>query len=331
MNNFDEVQKNFKKWFNIDNKENFEEVRLQYLNTHKVRGLDSIQIEPTNRCNFNCIMCPIEDLKYKKDLSFDEFKMILSKIPSSVKKIYLVGLGEPFLNKDYMKMLKLAKEKSFEIEIYTNGSLFDVEALKYADRIRFSIDGVDKNLLKQIRKGINPDIVFENLRKAIKLGKENNCKIGINYTVNHMNFKNIKDFYDFCDLINVDYVNVQSTLNTYYPGSKKYIEMKKFIEKDNKLIDWEFVVNSYTKNYDFELTILYPKKLKGFCSWCFSKIYVTANLDVVQCCNQVTSPIVFGNLKENSVEEIYFSEKMEKFRKKHINNESIFLCDNCPY
>ncbi|SFO91764.1 radical SAM protein [Hydrogenimonas thermophila] len=330
MNNYDEVQQNYKKWHNIENKENYEKIKKSFLQNHLQQGITRVQIEPTNRCNFNCIMCPIDEIEptKRKDLTFDEFRLILSKLPKSVKNICLSGLGEPFLNKNYIEMVKFAKEQGFYVEVYNNSSLFNKDILKYADEVNFSVDAIDQKTLTEIRKGVKPDKLFDTIIEAIN--NKLKCKININFTVNYKNYKDIKNIYQFCQISGVDHLSIQATSNNYFPKTEKYIEFKKFIEK-NKLIDWEFIVKNYDKKYNFSLTIWYPRKLKGFCAWGFSNIYITSNLDIIQCCHQVTNPIIFGNLKKEEFNNIYNSEKMKSFRSKHIYDEDIFLCNNCPY
>ena len=100
-------------------------------------------------------------------------------------------------------------------------------------------------------------------------------------------------------------------------------------ENFTKKIDWEYLTYCYTKDYNFSLTIWYPRKMLGFCAWGFSNIYITKDCEIINCCQKVTKPIVFGNLKKESFEEIY--SKMEWFRQKHINKEIIDICKNCPY
>lgn len=330
MNNYDEVIQNYQKWYlDLKNKEIFEKQRLKFLTHHQNSGVKRVQIEPTKRCNFNCVMCPIDELPFQKtktDLSLDDFKLVLSKLPKSVTNICLSGLGEPFLNKDYIEMVKFAKEKGYYVEIYTNGSLFNKEVLKYASEVNFSVDGIDEETLKQIRKGIKVNKLFETIKEAV-LNKDK-CKININFTANYQNYKEIKKIYDFCDEMGIDNLQIQGTSNNYATGSKMYKSFKEYIKKNNN-VDWDYLVKEYTRDYNFALTIWYPRKMKGFCAWGFSNIYITKDLEIITCCQKVTKPIVFGNLKEESFEEIY--QKMEWFRKKHIKNEDIFICNECPY
>jgi len=59
-----------------------------------------IQLEPTTKCNYKCIMCSRSSLspsRLNRDMSLSEFKFIIDQIPS-LKSVHLQGLGEPISN-----------------------------------------------------------------------------------------------------------------------------------------------------------------------------------------------------------------------------------------
>ncbi|QOG12161.1 radical SAM/SPASM domain-containing protein [Arcobacter sp. FWKO B] len=333
MNNYDEVIKNFNLWYHdLKDLHKFEQKRKEFLEYHSKNGVTRVQIEPTNRCNYNCIMCPIDELekeKVKYDMSFDDFKIIVDKLPSSVTNICLSGLGEPFLNKDYIQMAKYAKEKGFYVEVYNNGSLFDSSIIPYIDEVNFSVDSPDDKLLLEIRKGVSIDKLFDNIKKAVKEKEKHYFHVNINFTANYKNYQNIRKLYDLANILKIDKLHIQATSNNYAIDSVKYQHFKEFVDKNN-LIDWEHIVNSYCKDDSFSLTIWYPRKMQGFCSWGFSNIYVTKNCDIIQCCQKVTKPLVFGNLKQSNFNDIYNSKEMCRFREKHIRQVNIPLCEECP-
>ena len=67
-----------------------------------------LQIEPTNRCNLHCSICShtlLENPK-ERDLTFPEFKLILEKLKNNnIERVFLQGLGEPFLNRELNAMI----------------------------------------------------------------------------------------------------------------------------------------------------------------------------------------------------------------------------------
>lgn len=333
MNNYDDVIKNYQLWYeDLKNSYKFEIKRKLFLEQHKASGPKRVQIEPTNRCNYKCIMCPIDELdsnKIKDDLSFEAFKIIIDKLPKSVERVCLSGLGEPFLNNDYILMAKYAKEKGLYVEIYNNGSLFNKEILAYIDEINFSVDSPDENLLAKIRKGIHVDTLYEAILQAIQMRKDFKYSVHINFTANSKNYKEIEKLYALCNDFGVDKLFIQGTSNNYSTGSKKYNEFQNFIAED-EIIDWHYIAHAYSRNQQFELIIWYPRAMKGFCSWSFSNIYITKSLDIISCCQKVTKPIVFGNLLKDTFDSIYFGIAMQQFRDNHITMQNIDICNTCP-
>jgi radical SAM protein with 4Fe4S-binding SPASM domain len=55
------------------------------------------------------------------------------------------------------------------------------------------------------------------------------------------------------------------------------------------------------------------------------------NGDVVLCCDDWNHSTVLGNLKEQTIEEIWNGEKLRNIRKAHINGEfyKVRLCSEC--
>lgn len=333
MNNYNEVLNNYKLWYeDIQDEVEFEKKRKLFIQQQLQIGLSRVQIEPTQRCNYSCHMCPIDELNInnvKKDLSFDDFCLIVNQLPKGVKTICLSGLGEPFLNKDYIQMTKYAKEQGFITEVYNNGSLFDEKILDYTDYIFFSVDGLTKELLEELRGGVKYDKLFSSIKKSVEYKSKINLKICINFTISDQNYKEIPLLFKACNELGIDYLHIQAMANNYSVNGEKAISFSKYID-EHKFEDWKFIIEEYNSDFKFNLTIWYPKPSKGFCHWTFSSLYINKNLDVISCCQRVTEPHIFGNLKTASLNEIYNSKGMYDFREKHKLNKNIPLCNNCP-
>ena len=87
-------------------------------------------------CPLDCLDCPQSLLKSKykgkKDLSLDDFKKVLEKIPKETR-VDFSGMCEPFANKDCSEMILYAYEKGFSLALYTTlqgATLEDYEKLK---------------------------------------------------------------------------------------------------------------------------------------------------------------------------------------------------------
>lgn len=81
-----------------------------------------IYVEITNCCNFSCSFC-FKTKRIKKFVSPDDFSAILFSIKPYTNYIYLHVLGEPLFHPDIQRLLNIAHEMGFFINLTTNGSL----------------------------------------------------------------------------------------------------------------------------------------------------------------------------------------------------------------
>ena len=135
-----------------------------------------VRIEPSAACNLACSHCPTGTTKMTRGImSWDTFERILRSIKdnlSYVKVVVLYHGGEPFLNKNFVQMLKEIKNQNQEIFVktVTNGMLLKDEIIegvvKYKlDLIEFSLDAESPQQSEIIRRNSN----FEAIKKNVHL------------------------------------------------------------------------------------------------------------------------------------------------------------------
>ena len=110
----------------------------------------TVLIEPSSRCNFRCLQCfqSLREDSYftrsRTHLSLDRFSRVLDQLVAwggpRIKVLKLSLYGEPFLNRDFGEMLRLAREAGVaeRIETTTNASLLTRELAE--DLIRYELD-----------------------------------------------------------------------------------------------------------------------------------------------------------------------------------------------
>ncbi len=122
----------------------------------------TLQIETTNACNYNCLMCArTENPPSKRSLlSLSSFKKLLRQLKNMRINIFAGhNLGEPLLTPRYIEMLECF-DKTFKNKLFvfnTNGSLltekFTKRFLKLKNnrfQINFSIDAATKPTYKKV-------------------------------------------------------------------------------------------------------------------------------------------------------------------------------------
>ena len=86
------------------------------------RMYNKVYIEITNICNMNCSFCHGHG-RPPRQMSIDEFSLVLDKIQNHTKYIYYHLMGEPLTHPLLPEFLKIAAGKGFKSIITTNGTL----------------------------------------------------------------------------------------------------------------------------------------------------------------------------------------------------------------
>ncbi|MBI3391694.1 MAG: SPASM domain-containing protein [Nitrospirae bacterium] len=110
-------------------------------------------IEPTNTCNFQCVMCPnsMEEVKRaeKGDMEWSLYTRIIDEIGGSPRDVNLFHRGESLVHPRFVEMIAYAHERGLKTRLHTNASLLDPKTAEETiraglDYVSFSFDGYDK-------------------------------------------------------------------------------------------------------------------------------------------------------------------------------------------
>ncbi|OPY62536.1 MAG: molybdenum cofactor biosynthesis protein A [Pelotomaculum sp. PtaU1.Bin065] len=184
----------------------------------------TIAIEPTNRCNFSCIMCPFHgernhmlssyiNTEKQCDINIDDALCMIDEVsswrdplvPNQQRLLIPQYRGEPLIYPHLISILKRAKEKNLRISFSTNGFYMDDELAKKLidleiDEIYFSIDALSEGIYKIIRPNSDYYRVINNLKNLIlKRRKYNKIfpKVALKFVINDLNFSHQKDYVDY--------------------------------------------------------------------------------------------------------------------------------------
>lgn len=158
-----------------------------------------IEIEVSTRCNLRCVMCEHTYWQEKnQDMTFARLKSIVKQFPH-LKWIGLTGIGESFLNPEFMKMVEYVKGKNLYLELYDNFFLLNE---RYAanlirdgvDRMIVSLEAVNPETYQKIRVGSDFNRVIENIKNLKKLKKRMHAyypEIVFHYIISKVNIKEV--------------------------------------------------------------------------------------------------------------------------------------------
>ncbi len=197
-----------------------------------------IQIEVTNKCNFNCIMCIRSAWSVEpRDMEFKLYKKVAMESFQHSKKVDLYGMGEPLVNPNLLSMVKLARECNREAEIFlsTNGSLLDSEtAVKLFEAgltsVSFSIDSSDLSQLARIRRGAKPSVIIRNLKETAAIKRQYSAEIGVEFVAFKDNYRDIPGIVEIAGRLGLDYVVISNVI----PYTRDFYDMAVYLTLSSK-------------------------------------------------------------------------------------------------
>ena len=273
-----------------------------------------LNIEPTNLCNLNCPIC-VE--KKERKQGFLE-KELLKKFIQENKKI-LKGQfiwfhfgGESLLHPELPEMIKILKESDIKVRMSTNAVLLNNEISRKLmesglDYIVFSVDGVKKETYEKIRKGASFEKVEKNILDFLKIKKDFGLRTKTQIQIVEIedNKKEIAPFIKKWKKTDINYINVKS-----FCSRASRVKDKNLFRSLNK-----------TKR---KIEKHYP------CFYLWETLIILWNGDVLPCCQNLTGELIVGNIKKNSLNEIWNSFAMKELRERHLVNNPPFPCNQCP-
>lgn len=300
-----------------------------------------IEIEPTTRCGLKCQMC--EHTYWNepnRDMTFEEFKKIVDQFPK-LKWIGLTGIGESFLNKDFMKMLEYVKSKNIFVELYDNLFYANEEILKRLvelelDKLFISTVGATKETYEKIMVNSNFERVVKNIRTLCGLKKQMDAhfpEIEFHYIVTKLNVHEMMPFLEFAHSFGEQGIKVKFTrmLHTFKEVEHLFTEVPKNIVEDVKRKGKEL---NLKVDWSADVPQIKPPITK--CTeWIMPFIFVAGH--VVPCCagneanrREFQKAYALGNVFERPFKEIWYGEEYENFRKMLRKGQVPKQCRGCP-
>ena len=216
------------------------------------RKISYLRVSVTDRCDFRCTYCMVEDMKFlpkKNVLSLEELDRLCNTfIDLGVKKLRITG-GEPLVRKNIIQLFnslgnKLGKGLD-ELMLTTNGSQLERYATDLfksgVRRINISLDSLVANKFKMITRIGNLNKVINGIFAAKKAG----LKIKINtVALKGINDDEILNLVNWCgeNKFSLTFIEVmpmgqieEKRINQYMPLTevKSLIQTKYSITKDS--------------------------------------------------------------------------------------------------
>jgi len=220
------------------------------------------------------------------------------------RTVIMYHAGEPFMNSNFLSMVKRVKALGVFAATVTNEMLLDEEAIEGIvssglDVIEFSTAGSSPQENDEIRRGCN----YLKLSQTIK---QLTC---------------LKNGFPAIMIANCQ-----------FKGMSERMRIPEFLIRD--FTDYKVIFNPHR-------AIRWPGlPLNGFdlsppltelnrCSQVYKSISIRWNGDVVACCYDITSTYVVGNILETPLEELWRGERFEELRESIRSRNYLPTCQDC--
>lgn len=291
-----------------------------------------VQVEATTKCNLKCRTCRRTN-EVNQDISLGLFKSIVNEFKNSTfipRRLDLTGLGEPLFHPDVAEMVSYAKRFGFRVSLTSNLTVWNRNSPgklieSGLDYLYVSFDGASKDTFESIRVGSNFERVVDNIRQVVRAKKNmksRSPKILFESTISEYNTAEVPQIVKLAESLGVDgvYFFRQVTSGKEDYGSDYFATQ-----------NWKNLSNS-----GIEIQASSPESPPRPCVGVIG-CYITYDGKVLQCNRLIQllpraeySRFQFGDLRKNSLSEIWFSRRNRLFRTRVALGLYSSLCRSCP-
>lgn len=271
-------------------------------------------LDPTNQCNARCVMCGIDFRKVKPACMTDElFDKIVDELAGHAEQIERVALFvmcEPLMDPHLDRKIAKLKEIGIKcVHLNSNGSLLFASRARQLiraglDRIYISIDSMDPATYESIRLGLKFEQVYGNILDFIKIRDELNpdLVLRVQMILQEANFDEAGAF-------------VEHWRGKVGPKDQVVV---------TRAFNWGDVHDAELPGDDEDVN-----RIPCIALW--STLEILANGDVRLCCVDVDGAVDLGNVRDQSIDEIWHGPELAKARQMHVRGArgQIPICDHC--
>jgi len=290
--------------------------------THKMReGAEDfplmVHLELTYVCNSKCLHCPytpsnsdirVSNLeKGNRHMPPELFKRIADEVGDFKRFLRITGGGEPMMHPNCVDLLLYAKKVGCSVGLITNGSLITPpvsDALLGAgvDVIEVSVDAADYETYRKIRIGLDWEHLMRNIDYMLE--RRNKEKLPTRIIVSVVHQKNNADLIE--------------DIENFWKEKVDYVIIRKFLS-------WGIVNRGLAGDNTPFLEQETP------CPYPYERTVVTLEGEVVLCGYDVRSEQAFGDVRKQSISEIWNSHAYKGLREKMWLKDfnAIPFCRDC--
>jgi len=307
----------------------------------------SASIKVTRKCNLTCKHCYVSAGKgkiYEDEMEVNNINLLIDQLYDLGCLNLFINGGEPFLRKEIWDIYEHAGKKGFKISVSTNGFAMDQEKIDKLSEFKpelfqVSIDGLEethdfvRNTKGAFKRAINT------LNMAIEKFSSTETNVTMATTLMKDNANEIIDLYKFAIELGVKTYAVIPLMPTGSACNDPDIDIsaEEKYHLFNKLAEVYFNSSRKTEISIIVPPALIPQSLRNqkygggyLCSFPYM-LGIDSNGDVAPCDGLIGFPdMKLGNIYDNTVEQIWQSEKLAKISKQSYK-EIKGVCSICRH
>ena len=299
--------------------------------------------ELTLRCNMRCIHCGSSAGKSRQnELTIDEcLKVADDLLDMGCQHVTFIG-GEVFLYNGWEKVARRFYERGAGANIITNAFLFgkdQIDQIKYAHltNVGISLDGIEENH-NRIR---NNSESFKRVLKAFQMLREESIPVGVVTSLMNINYHDLERLYSLLVENQVSVWQIQLATAMGNMGDQRNLlldparipEITEFIRKKRGLQEMNVYAGDDIGYYDENEMYLRgsPGTISVWrgCQAGLKAIGIDSIGNVKGCESLYSDEFVEGNLREESVKEIWCKEGGFAYNRKFNVNQLKGECSDC--
>jgi radical SAM protein with 4Fe4S-binding SPASM domain len=257
-------------------------------------------------------------------LEMNFFRQMVDQLAPELIYLIFYFQGEPYLNPDFLEMVKYANSKKIYTATSTNAHYLNDENARRTvesglDRLIISLDGTTQEVYSQYRVGGNLEKVMEGAANIVKWKKKLKSKtpyVFFQFLVVRPNEHQLQEAKELADKTGVDGIRYKTA------------QIYDYAKDPNQLIPRHNGLSRYRKKPDGDYESKNP--LKNHCWRLWHSPVITWDGLVVPCCFDKDAKHRMGDLKNKTFKEIWKQPEYLDFRRKILKGRAeIDICSNC--
>ena len=269
----------------------------------------TLTIESTAKCNLSCPMCLRQHIYFPpRNMEFSVFRKIIDEGKDSLEFAVPYGVGEPLLNPEIFDMIGYCTEMGVPTGISTNATVLSEDYSRRLiesglDYITFAFEATRREVFETYRKGANYDRVRNNILTFLHVKKAMRSRI-------------------FCIVQMV-------ALKENRREGRALSRMWKLDGINNVRIKKDEVHNEGSA-IPGDNSTRPPRRYPCYQLW-RGPMYIHYDGTVFPCCYTYPEEAL-GNIKRNTLRQIWNSERIVRLREAHVRGDlrQYTACQNCP-